>query len=77
MHTTLNAEWDRVKWGPVLPPEKCKGLVDELGYFLSHPSMFVQTKPPVEQIMSEVDAQLERLHKLGFPVCYIDSHMFP
>ena len=77
MHTTLNAEWDRVKWGPVLPPEKCKGLVDEQGYFLSHPSMFAQTKPPVEQIMTEVDAQLERLHKLGFSVCYIDSHMFP
>lgn len=76
MHTTLNAEWDRVKWGPVLSPEKCKGLVDEQGYFLSHPSMFAQTKPPVEQIMAEVDAQLERLHKLGFPVCYIDSHMF-
>ena len=27
--------------------------------------------------MAEVDAQLERLHKLGFPIAYIDSHMFP
>jgi len=77
MHTTLNAEWDKVKCKPLLPPEKCGGLIDEKGYFLPHPTLFEQTKPPVDVIMQEVDAQLERLHKLGFPVCYIDSHMFP
>lgn len=77
MHTTLNAEWDRVKWEPVHPLEKNSGLVDDKGYFLADPSLFVQTKPSVERIMQEVDAQLERLHKLGFPICYIDSHMFP
>lgn len=77
MHTTLNAEWDKVKWKPLLPPEKCAGLTDENGYFLSHPTMFTETQPPVERIMEEVDAQLEHLHKLGFSVSYIDSHMFP
>ena len=77
MHTSLNAEWELVKWGPVLPPEKCKGLVDENGYFLPHPAMFEETNPSVEVIMREVDAQLERLHKLGFSISYIDSHMFP
>ena len=77
MHTTLNAEWDKVKWKPLLPIEKCSGLIDGDGCFLAHPTMFLQTKPPVEIIMQEVDAQLERLHKLGFSVCYIDSHMFP
>lgn len=77
MHTSLNAEWDLVKWGPVLPAEKCKGLVDGHGNFLPHPSMFEVTKPSVEIIMQEVNAQLERLHKLGFSICYIDSHMFP
>ena len=77
MHITLNAEWDRVKWGPVLPSEACAGLVDEKGYFLSDPSLFLQTKPAVEVIMREVSAQLDRLSKLGFPVSYMDSHMFP
>ena len=77
MHMTLNAEWDRVKWGPVLPPEQCVGLVDEKGYFLSDPSLFVHTKPALETIMLEVSAQLERLHKLGFSISYMDSHMFP
>lgn len=77
MHTTLNAEWDKVKWSPVLPLDERSGLVDENGHFLSNPSMFVKTKPAVEVIMQEVSAQLERLHKLGFPIRYIDSHMFP
>ena len=76
MHTTLNAEWDRVKWGPVLPAEMCSGLVDENGAFLPHPSLFRQTKPSVELIMREVTAQLERLRTLGFAIRYIDSHMF-
>lgn len=101
MHTTLNAEWDQVKWEPVAGAGRenlSKGqgalfagqgregsfagmgqanpLVDENGYFLSDPSLFLQTKPSVEQVMREVDAQLERLYKLGFDIRYIDSHMF-
>lgn len=77
MHATLNAEWDNVKWNPILPPEKCRGLVDNGGHFLARPSMFTQTKPEVNAIMHEVAAQLEQLHKLRFPIRYIDSHMFP
>lgn len=77
MHTTLNAEWDKVKWGPVLKQDACPGLVDENGYFLSDPTMFAQSKPALETIMREISAQLERLHKLGFSVSYLDSHMFP
>lgn len=77
MHTTLNAEWDRVKWGPVLPLGEESGLVDPKGNFLADPALFSETKPPVEIIMREVNAQLERLHALGFDIRYIDSHMFP
>jgi len=76
MHTTLNAEWDKVKWKPVLPLDKSSGLVDANGYFLADPSMFADTKPAVETVMAEVNAQFERLHKLGFDIKYIDSHMF-
>lgn len=76
MHTTLNAEWDLVKWGPVSKVEPGDALVDEKGYFLSDPSLFLQTRPTVERVMREVEAQLERLHKLGFDIRYIDSHMF-
>ena len=77
MHTTLNAEWDKVKWKPLLSVGSNSGLTDENGYFLPTPTMFTQTKPSVECIMQEMDTQLERLHKLGLSVRYIDSHMFP
>ena len=77
MHTTLNAEWDAVKWGPVLPLDEKSGLVDKNGYFLSDPAQFETTKPAVETIMREVSAQLEKLHALGFDIRYIDSHMLP
>ena len=77
MHGTLNAEWDRVKWGPVsaLPPGS--GLTDENGMFLPDPKRFAETKPPLELIMKEYDAQLDRLCRAGFDIKYIDSHMFP
>jgi hypothetical protein len=77
MHGVLNAEWDKVKWGPLTKPDASSGLVDEQGYFLSNPDMFLKTKPEVEVILREYDAQLDRLTRLGFPVAYVDSHMFP
>lgn len=76
MHTTLNAEWDKVKWGPVSPLKPDCGLLDEQGYFLNDPAHFLTTGPSVEVIMQEVSAQLDRLVKLGFDIRYIDSHMF-
>lgn len=77
MHTTLNAEWDLVKWKPIQPLTEASGLVDPRGSFLPDPSLFLTSKPAVETIMSEVSAQLERLHHLGFDIRYVDTHMFP
>jgi predicted glycoside hydrolase/deacetylase ChbG (UPF0249 family) len=75
MHITVNAEWDRVKWKPVSALADDSGLLDANGFFLLDPSHFLSTKPAVETIMAEVDAQLERLHSLGFNITYMDSHM--
>ena len=77
MHLTLNAEWDKVKWRPVSKLTKESGLIDENGYFLSDPSLFTSAKPAVETVLAEASAQLEKLHRLGFDIRYIDSHMFP
>lgn len=76
LHCTLNAEWDKVKWRPVLPAEKCGGLIDENGFFLADPSMFADSRPCAEAAISEISAQLDILTRLGFDVRYIDSHMF-
>jgi predicted glycoside hydrolase/deacetylase ChbG (UPF0249 family) len=77
MHSTLNAEWDRVKWGPVssLGPES--GLVDPEGAFLADPGDFERTRPRVETVMGEYNAQLDKLCRAGFNITYVDSHMLP
>ena len=77
MHATLNAEWDKVKWRPLTKLTQDSGLVDDQGYFLSDPSLFIQTKPKIEVILKEFDAQLNLLISKGFKIRYVDSHMMP
>ncbi len=77
MHATLNAEWDRVKWGPVYAGLENSGLVDEKGMFLPDPKLFTQTKPSLDIILKELDAQLDKLSRAGFDIRYVDSHMLP
>ena len=75
MHMTLNAEWDKIKWKPLTDIGIDSGLVDENGYFLNSPQLFKETKPSIENIMNEVEAQYNQLTELGFDLKYIDSHM--
>ncbi|MDR2749258.1 MAG: ChbG/HpnK family deacetylase [Clostridiales bacterium] len=77
MHFTLNAEWDRVKWGPVSPEAAKSWMVDENSYFLANPRQFPENPPNLELIEKELNAQLERLHKAGFKISYVDTHMMP
>jgi hypothetical protein len=77
MHGTLNAEWDKVKWRPVVDIGANSPLTDVNGFFIDQPRKFAQTKPPVELVMREYAAQLDKLTRLGFNISYIDSHMFP
>jgi hypothetical protein len=77
MHATLNAEWDRVKWGPVSALDQDSGLVDGNGAFLAEPRDFIKTRPAVEVIMKEYNAQLDKLCRLGFDIRYVDTHMMP
>jgi chitin disaccharide deacetylase len=76
LHTTLNAEWDHVKWGPVLQAQ-VPSLVDENGMFLPTPKEFLQQKPDLDEIMLEIQAQLDKLKALGFRISYVDTHMAP
>lgn len=75
LHATLSAEWDAVKWGPVLPPEQVPTLVDERGLFFSGPHVFQEHPPRMPEILAELQAQLDKARGLGFPIAYVDSHM--
>ncbi len=77
MHVTLNAEWDRVKWKSLTGLTQESGLVDEQGYFLNDPRLFIDTKHRIDVILKEVEAQWTLLTQKGFKIRYVDSHMIP
>ena len=75
LHVVLNAEWDDVKWGPVLPPESVPSLVDENGHFLASPNLLHEKGFVLDEAVAEIEAQLALLRELGVPVSYVDEHM--
>ena len=75
LHATMNAEWDRVKWGPVLPPEMVSSLVDGNGHFFRTPGILNDSSPRLDEAMAEMQAQLDRGRALGLDFRYVDSHM--
>lgn len=74
VHLTLNSEWETYRWGPISTRDRASGLLDEQGYFFSHPRETVQQARPAD-VATELRAQLERALTAGIDVTHIDSHM--
>lgn len=75
LHVTLNAEWQAVRWGPVLPPERVPSLVDDRGHFLPSPRHLRDRGFVLEEAVAEAQAQLDRARALGVEIAYLDEHM--
>lgn len=75
LHVTLNAEWDEVKWGPVLPVSEVPTLVEQNGSFTATPKVLHDRGFSVDQAMAEIEAQLMKIRNLGLRVDYLDEHM--
>ncbi len=75
VHLTMNAEWNRVKWGPVAPIDQVRSLIDAEGFFHPTPEAMRQAGAKVDELFIEMAAQLERLRKAGITVRYADEHM--
>ena len=75
LHTTINAEWDEVKWGPVLPPEQVPSLVDANGDFHRTPNITHERGGTADEVMAEIEAQLARARAAGLSIAYLDEHM--
>jgi predicted glycoside hydrolase/deacetylase ChbG (UPF0249 family) len=75
LHATVTAEWDAVKWGPVLPPEQVGSLVDARGYFHPTTKALEDRGATAEHILAEVEAQLACARAAGLEVAYLDEHM--
>lgn len=77
LHGTLNAEWDYLKFLPVLPRKEIPSLIGEHGTFPMHPMEFRQKMPEIQEAVAEISAQLDALTRLGLTVEYLDTHMLP
>jgi len=75
LHATINAEWDAVKWGPVLPPERVPTLVDANGHFHRTPNITHERGGNADEVLAEIEAQLARARSAGLKIVYLDEHM--
>lgn len=74
LHLALTSEWRWYRWGPVTPPSKVPGLLDEEGYLHRNVRGVVLSASP-EEVEMEIRAQIDRALKLGTKPGHIDTHM--
>lgn len=63
---------------PVLPPEKIPSLVTEQGFFHENYVVFlnryIRGKISLDEVRSELSAQLEKILRTNLPITHVDSH---
>ena len=74
VHLTLNAEWERYRWGPVAGPAAVPSLVDGRGGLLRTTRETAQGAKP-EEVEVELRAQVDRALEAGIDVTHLDAHM--
>lgn len=75
IHLTLNAEWKNYRWGPVTGQNSVKSLVDSCGFFFPSRDALYKNYPKLEDIETELRAQIERALLTGLNIDYVDYHM--
>ena len=71
VHLTLNAEWERYRWGPIT---QAPSLLDGDGGF-PRTLPDVWDHADIDEVRRECRAQVERAILWGFDVSHLDSHM--
>ncbi|QQS46243.1 MAG: polysaccharide deacetylase family protein [Acidobacteriota bacterium] len=74
LHLTLTSEWKYLRWRPVAPPDKVKGLLDEEGYMWRSERQTAMKATPRE-IETELRAQIDRALAFGIKPTHLDTHM--
>ena len=75
IHLVLNSEWKNYKWSPVAGREAVPSLVDKDGYFYESESDFSKGGYKLDEIETELRAQIERALQSGLQIDYVDEHM--
>lgn len=74
VHLTLTSEWKGMRWAPVAPADKVKGLLDPHGYMYPDVRSVAMNATP-EEITIEMRAQIEKAKKMGVRFTHLDTHM--
>jgi len=74
LHLTLTSEWKYLRWRPVAPPDKVKGLLDEEGYMWRSERQTAMKATP-QEIETEIRAQIDRALAFGIKPTHLDTHM--
>ena len=74
VHLTLNAEWADYRWGPVAGRTAVPSLVDERGHLFRTTAETVRNAS-VEDVATELRAQVDAAIESGVDVTHLDSHM--
>ncbi|WP_374948329.1 ChbG/HpnK family deacetylase [Mucilaginibacter sp.] len=75
VHLTLTSEWKNYRWGPVTGRTAVPSLVDTVGYFRQSTGAFAKGGYKMDEVESELSAQIERALRSGLKITYIDPHM--
>jgi len=75
IHLVLNSEWKNYRWGPVSGARAVPSLIDSLGNFFPTRAALVGNNPKLEEIETELRAQIERALRAGLKIDYLDYHM--
>jgi hypothetical protein len=74
LHLALTSEWKTWRWPSVSPVDEVPGLIDEEGKLWRSVEEVV-ANASVEEVASEVRAQIEKSLALGYRPDHIDTHM--
>jgi len=74
VHLTLTAEWKKYRWGPVAGKSAVPGLVDSEGC-LWHNVLDVVGHATVDEVETEMRAQIDKALSMGIEPTHLDSHM--
>lgn len=74
LHLTLTSEWKYLRWRPVAPPDKVKGLLDEQDFMWKSERQTAMKATP-QEIETELRAQIDRAIQFGIKPTHLDTHM--
>ena len=75
IHLVLNSEWKNYKWSPVSGRATVPSLVDSNGYFYDSEESFLKSGYKLDEVETELRAQIERAINSGLNISYVDPHM--